>query len=75
MTSTILRRSSLYIALCRLLELLKRCKTATETKFVKRRIEDWVHPDAKLALVGESAHPQIVRSYFSFLIRFFNVFF
>ncbi|KAI5118375.1 hypothetical protein M0805_008703 [Coniferiporia weirii] len=45
-----------------LLELTHRAKTAVETKFVKRRIDDWVHPDAKLVLLGESAHPQIPSS-------------
>ena len=44
----------------RLLRLMKRAPKAIETKFCIRRIEDWVHPDCKLVLVGESGHPQIV---------------
>ena len=45
-----------------LLELSRRSKTAVETKFVKRKIEDWIHPNSKIVLLGESAHPQIVSS-------------
>ncbi|KAL5483575.1 hypothetical protein ACEPAI_8807 [Sanghuangporus weigelae] len=45
-----------------LLELTRRAKNAVETKFVKRKIEDWIHPDCKLVLVGESGHPQIPSS-------------
>lgn len=44
----------------RLLKLCQRATHAVETKFVIRQIEDWVHPSAKVVLLGESAHPQIV---------------
>ncbi|EJD07850.1 FAD/NAD-binding domain-containing protein [Fomitiporia mediterranea MF3/22] len=45
-----------------LLELTRRAEHAVETKFVKRKINEWVHPKSKLVLLGESAHPQIPSS-------------
>ncbi len=40
--------------------LTRRATSAIETKFVIRKIENWIHPEGKLFLLGESAHPQIV---------------